>query len=214
MGKGPAGIALLLLAFAGEAGAQSFDPTDITSHRFEIGARGGIAFTGSRDVYYGTTGGNLDVEDGGFWGLTLDFNVDPGAQFGLLYQRQDSRMTFNQGFGTQDVADVAIEYWHAGGLYGVPRGRMLPYGKFTVGATHLNYKNSPIGDDWKLSIQLAGGAKFYTGSRLGINLEAGLPLTFISGGASVGCGPAGCFTTVGGTGVSQFTLGGGAFLRF
>ena len=139
----------------------------------------------------------------------------PNAQVELLYNRQDSDFTFRQPpQPAQDVAGAAVEYWHFGGLYGVPYGKLVPFASMTVGATRVVYEGSAYDDTWKMSFILGGGVKAYLNPRLGLRAQARLPFTLVSGGIALGCGSGGCTTTIGGTGVFQFDVSGGAFLRF
>jgi len=207
-------LAALLLLNADPASAQYGGGGAAAPHKAELGFNGGYVWTWARQVYY-TTGGELDIKDTGYWGVTLDMNVQEGKQLELLYRRQDSQLTFKAPLSpTTDLADVAIEYWQIGGLGGVPRGDVMPYGLFTVGATHFIPKNSSFGDEWRFSMIFGLGAKKYIGEKLGIRAQAQLPFTWLDGGGSVACGPLGCITTVGGTGVGQIDVGGGVFLKF
>ena len=209
-----AALALLLglaLAAPGTARAQK----SIPEHRWELGANAGYGWTFSREVIYSNVGGVVDVDDGAHWGVTLDTNVQPGKQVTLLYQRQESKLTFQpRGLPKIDVADVAVEYFQIGGLAGTPKGNILPYGMFTLGATRLSYSNIDADDNWRFSMMLAFGAKAYVSERLGVRVEGQLPYTWIDADGSVACGSFGCISTVGGTGVGQANVGGGLFLNF
>lgn len=183
-------------------------------HKVELNLFGGYRFTFSRRVCQ-IQCGSMDLNDSGFWALELDVNVQPYTQLILLYDRQDTQITFNPDFGTkQTLGDVAVEYWHIGGLRGVPQGNIMPFGSFTLGATRMNYKNSTLSDDWHFSMILGGGAKIYMNERLGIRLQARLPFTFTNTFWGVGCGGGGCGTTIGGTGVGQLDFSGGLMLLF
>lgn len=190
------------------------------AHAVEIGAHGGYVWTFSRSVYYplvdGTIDGKFDIGSGGFWGITADFNVRPGTQLELLYNRQDSKVTFQPRLGIkQDIVDVNVEYWHVGALYGVRRGDVMPFGSMTFGATRVDYAGSAYSDTWKFSIIFGLGAKAYVNDRFGVRVQGRLPFTFVDGGFGLGCGTgSGCYTTVGGTGITQIDVSGGAFLMF
>ncbi|MCK5619955.1 MAG: hypothetical protein KAJ17_11165, partial [Candidatus Krumholzibacteria bacterium] len=58
------------------------------------------------------------------------------------------------------------------------------------------------------------GAKIYATDRIGLRVQARLPFTFISGGAGIGCGTGGCYTTVGGSGIAQFDVSAALMLMF
>lgn len=182
--------------------------------KIELGVNGGYVWTWAREVYVGATIGELDVKDTGYWGITLDYNVQQDKQLELMYRRQDSQLTYKPAlFPQTTLADVAVEYWQIGGLGGVRRGDVMPYGLFTVGATRFIPKNTPYNDEWRFSMIFGLGVKKYMGERMGIRLQTQLPFTWIDGGGSVTCGGGGCITTVGGSGIGQIDVGGGVFLK-
>ena len=209
--------AIVLAAGADSAVAQRQGAMPGTyAHRAEIGVFGGGVWTGSRDVVLGTTVGNLDIGDSGFWGIAADFTVQPGVgQAEITYSRQDSQLKFAAPLGgANEAVDVAVEYIHAGGLGGVQRGNLFTFVTLTLGATHINYKGSSRSDDWKFSTIFGFGAKAYVSDKLGLRAQLRFPFTFVSGGGSIACGSGGCFSTVGGQGLFQFDLAGGVFAMF
>jgi opacity protein-like surface antigen len=188
---------------------------EIPEHRYELGANAGYSWTFSREVIYNNFGGSVDVKDAAHYGGTLDAYVQHGKAVRLMYQRQDSKLTFQpRGLPKADVADVAIEYFQLGGLAGTPKGTILPYGMFTLGATRLSYSNIDADDNWRFSMILGFGVKKYMGQKLGLQVEGQIPYTWIDASGSVACGSFGCISTVGGTGVGQANVGGGLFLNF
>ena len=188
---------------------------EIPEHRYELGANAGYSWTFSREVIYNNFGGSVDVKDAAHYGGTLDAYVQHGKAVRLMYQRQDSKLTFQpRGLPKADVADVAIEYFQLGGLAGTPKGTILPYGMFTLGATRLSYSNIDADDNWRFSMILGFGVKKYMGQKLGLQVEGQIPYTWIDASGSVACGSFGCISTVGGSGVGQANVGGGLFLNF
>jgi len=208
-------VSLALLSHS-PADAQSSRGAGVPEHAVEIGAHGGYVWTFARDVYYPPLNGQLDIRSSGSWGITADFIAGPGTQLELLYNRQDSKLTYDEPVASQlDVIDVNVEYWHVGALYGVPRGNLLPFGLLTLGATRIDYEGSNYSDTWKFSIIFGLGVKAYVNERFGVRAQARLPFTFVSGGFGLGCSSGGgCYTTVGGTGIVQTDLSAGAFAMF
>lgn len=218
---------VLLVALAGLAFTTLLPENALAQRRsggnVEAHFYGGYRFTFSRsatipdpDGGNSFVSGDLDIKDSGFWGVALNFNLRPDSAVELIYNRQDTELTFRE-FGNNresKLADTAVEYWHVGGLYGIPQGQILPFTSFSLGATHYVFKNSDLADDWRFSIMAGLGVKYYANERFGLRLQARLPMTFFSGGAGFGCGTGGCGTTIGGTGISQLDFGGGAFIRF
>jgi hypothetical protein len=187
-------------------------------HKIEITPFGGYSWTVSRRVnlaYPEPTTGDIDIASSPFWGIELDVNIQPGGQLVLLYNRQDSDLTFKrQGYAKQTVSGLSVEYFQVGGIGGVSEGNIFGFGLFTLGATRYAYKNIQAADDtWKFSVIFGLGAKIYFSERLALRVQGRMPFTFFSGGAGIGCGTGGCYTTVGGSGIAQFDIGGGlAFL--
>jgi len=216
-------IASLALALAsGDALAQrggqrgSSRSRSSAQHTAEITPFGGYVWTFSREAFYGTTGGKVDISDSGFWGVAVDINVRPGGFLHLLYQRQDADLTFST-YGGINIAPqaartpIGVEYWQIGGVGGMPQGNILPFTSLSLGATRYILKDFNQ-DEWKFSIILGLGAKVYANDRLGLRVQARMPWTIFSGGAGIGCGGGGCYTTFGGTGIAQIDVSAGLMI--
>ena len=208
--------AAVLAVLPGVAAAQQRRSGATQPHRFEITPYAAYSWTFARDFYYGPTLGRLDVSDSGVWGIALDYNMPykPGSQIELLYSRQDSDLEFegaSLGAAGRRSADLSVEYWHIGGLYGQRRGQVFPFGVLTLGGTRFASKDFNE-DIWKFSIIFGFGAKLYAGERFGLRIQGRFPFSIMSGGGAVGCGSGGCYTSVGGTGLGQFDVGGGVML--
>jgi opacity protein-like surface antigen len=190
--------------------------TQQQQHRIEILGYGGYMWTGSLDAWYGSYSGELDVKDSGFWGIEADINVRPGAQLVLGYSRQDSKMTFGYNSAKLAEGDVAIEYWQIGGMSGVQKGKVMPFGMFTLGGTRVipNWGGADSDDVWKFSIVFGLGAKIYLNEKIGLRIQGRMPWTIVDGGAYMGCGGGGCYTSFGGSGIIQGDVSGGLFVMF
>jgi hypothetical protein len=188
----------------------------VLGHRGELIPFGGYAWTAGFDVYNGLEPGTLDFEDAAFFGGALDFNVqNMGGKVGqarLLYRRSETKIQYRSKVSLETVErDAALEYYHIGGLAGIPRDNVLPYATFTVGATRL----IAGGDDaWKFSSMLGLGVKAYASPKIGFMIQGTWSFTFIDtwGGLAIGTG--GTSVAVGGTGISQFDVGGGLIVTF
>jgi hypothetical protein len=184
-------------------------------HKVEITPLMGYAWTGSRQVYILNESGRIDVSDSEFYGIAIDVNTWRGSQVELLYRHQGSTLTYKgQGKRQQDVTDVSVDYWHLGGIYGVTKGKVMTYAGGSAGVTYLNYDFPGADDDWRFSFIFSLGAKLYLNERFGLRVQSSLPFTLISGGAAIGCGPGGCYSTVGGEAVSQIDLSAGIMVLF
>ncbi|MCK5407661.1 MAG: outer membrane beta-barrel protein [Candidatus Krumholzibacteria bacterium] len=187
------------------------------SHQFEITPFGGYSWTFSRRVNLGfpvNQSGDLDFTSSPFWGVELDITLQPGAQLALLYSRQDTDLTFKSGGLKKNVTSMSVEYFQVGAVGGVKQGNILPFGMMTLGATRFAYDTPGQGDTWKFSMIFGLGAKIYATDRIGLRVQARLPFTLVSGGAGIGCGFDGCYTTVGGSGIAQFDVSAALMLMF
>jgi hypothetical protein len=156
--------------------------------------------------------GDIDLKDSGTWGVEAAFNLRPGAQLTLLYQRQDTDIEFRTPGIASPSAPWSVEYWHIGGIGGVPRGNMFPFTGLSLGGTRYIDDQSG-GDVWKFSIILRLGAKFYVNERLGLMVQARMPWTITNGGLGIGIGTGGAGVTFGGSGIAQIDVGGGIMIN-
>lgn len=186
------------------------------AHKLEVQFVGGYVWTVSKDgsVSDGEGGyqtGSADLKNGEYWGIEVDVVIPkPGAQLALLYRRQETTLEWKQGGNvTQDVSDVAVEYWQIGMVGGVQNGKVMPFTMFTLGATHYIFDEPAIGDDWNFSMIFGLGAKIYMSERIALRLQGTMPFTFTSGWAGVSCGGGGCGPSIGGSGIFQFDLTAG-----
>jgi len=181
----------------------------------EISPYGGYLWGGSADVRFGDELGTLDVTSSPMWGIEVDINVSPGGQVVLLYQRQDTELTYKPNFGVkQTVGDVAIEYWQIGALGGVQNGNIVAFGLMTLGATRIIPKFVGASDVWKFSMIFGVGAKIYLGERFGLRVQARMPWIITSGGAAISCGGNGCYTAFAGSGIVQADVSAGLIFMF
>lgn len=185
----------------------------VLEHKVEIIPFGGYSWTWSRSVSTfeppPDSFGDLDISSGGFWGIYLDFNVQPQWQLSLLYRRQDAKLTFKNQIGTKtDLSDVSVEYIHIGGVTGMTFGQVRGFTTVTIGATRFAFgtpnepKIAQADDLWKFSAIVGLGAKFYINERIGLRGQASLPVSFMGGGVGIGTGG----VTVGGYGITQTDL--------
>lgn len=185
--------------------------------RGELIPLGGYAWTMSFDVYSGISYGEVDLEDAPFFGGAIDINAGPrgGGKTGqvrLLYRRSETTAQFRTSdFATPFEADVAVEYWHIGGVAGVPRGNTMPYGTFTIGGSRLIAGDEDV---WKFSTILGLGVKSYMSPKVGLMLQGSWAFTWIDTWGGLAFGTGGASVAVGGTGISQLDVGGGLIIRF
>lgn len=209
-------LTVVLLCGASAAEAQRSRQQGFTfqeqTHKAEIGFLGGYVWTTSKDLSTSTGPVNADIKSSQFYGFEADVNVRPGMQLVLLWTRQDTDFQL-KGLGipagVPASTGVAVEYWQIGGLSGMQKGNVMPYGKFTLGGTRFDPDVSSVDDEWQFSAIFGVGAKMYPNEKVAIRFEATLPFFFTSGGVGVGFGTGGGGVYVGGSGIAQWTLAAG-----
>ncbi len=202
------GILVLALgcALAAPAAAQQ---------RAEITAFGGWQFGGRAYV----RNGEIKLNDAFNYGAIIDIRVRHNAQVELYYSRQETKLKLDESFGvSRELTDLAVQYFHAGGLMELQRGMpAIPFVSFTLGATHYNPKEKVIDersvdDEWRFSMILGLGVKYFPGERIGLRLQGHLTSTFLDTGGSLWCGPGGCSFGLFGWGVYQGEVSAGLTL--
>lgn len=179
------------------------------SHVAEVGVLGGYSWTTSKSFSTVTGPVNFDLKSTEYWGVEVDLNVRPGTQLVLLWTYQDTDVQLSGigiPTGVPKSTPINVQYWQIGGLSGMQRGNVMPYGKFTLGATRYALDDPGTSDEWQFSMILGLGAKMYPNEKIAIRLEGALPFTYFNGGVSMGVGTGGAGLYVGGNGVAQWTV--------
>jgi hypothetical protein len=213
----------LLSASTGWAQLKKMEPRGAKSTR-------GIELTGFYGWQYGgnftSYQGEVDVKDTENFGGMIDIPVPsrPGMMAEIFYSRQNTSVALNQfpSGAKDDLFDVAIEYIQAGALYeqAYSRGRMKPFGSFTLGATRFapkvnSYKGIALDDEWRFSITLGLGLKALMSERVGLRLQGRLlmPMNFYGTSFWFGTGGSGVGVS-GGSVILQGDVIGGLFFLF
>jgi hypothetical protein len=194
------------------AGAQAQAPPG--GRKFEIMPYGGAVWSRGYDVLLGAQKGTLSMKGSAMWGVAFDYAVkDSVTQIEVLYNRQDTDLTFDVGGEETDIASAFIEYIHVGALLGVQRSDVLWYTSFSLGTTRFGAKEGSTGDEWRFSIMFGLGAKHYFNDRVGVRVQARAPYMFVEDTAKFYCGETGCLTSAGGRGIWQFDLSLGLVIK-
>ena len=181
------------------------------AQKAELGVYAGYMFGGTLQAI----GGDLTINDSWAYSATLDITLKPGAQIELLYIRQPTKLQANPvGFPKQDVFDMVVSYYHIGVISVIDKGVAKPFGGFTAGVTNYNPDSSAVSSETRFSVMLQVGVKVQPTQRLGLRAQFRLPMTFFSTSVGLGCGGAGCSGVIGGWGILQGEISGGAYLAF
>jgi hypothetical protein len=162
----------------------------------------------------GIRNGDFDIKDNPAFGIAVDFEVRPGTQIELLYQRQDSEMTFRDAATkqTETVTDMASSYYHIGALQGFRRGKTLPFTGLTLGASSFDPQGSGRETEWKFSFAFHAGAKVYLSERIGLRFHGRVFASFLDASAGLWAGTGGAGVAIGGSALWQWDLGGGLII--
>ena len=181
----------------------------------EISPMAGWFFAG---VFEGVNG-ELVLSNTGVYGAAIGFEVQRGYRAEFQYSFASSEATFNPyrpelALTQGKVADVAVHYFQLAGTRMLERGKVHPFGMFSLGATWFAPTNVArwvtFEDTWRFSIALGGGLKIWMSDKVAIRLQGRLllPIWFEGGGVYFGTGGAGV-SVGGGVPILQGDLAGG-----
>jgi len=136
---------------------------------------------------------NVDLDDGGSWGVDLGLYRDSTSFYEFLYS------TASTGLDSDDPSlaglDVKTEYYQVGGtLLFADYERWVPWFSFTAGATR--FSAGGYDSDTKFSISAGGGVRFpfndYVAATAGIRgyltfVDSDTDFLCVSSGSQAGC---------------------------
>jgi opacity protein-like surface antigen len=170
--------ALLLssVLFPGEAGA---------GWGLEITPYAGYTIGGSFED--NTTGADLDVKEGGNFGLVLGLPDTPETRYELFYGFQRTKVTGGGTLGGETLFDLDIHYLHLGGTYMFPGEKVRPFLSGGLGATHFVPHGSGLNQKTYFSLSLGGGAKIPISGHVGLRFEGRGFLTILPDTTEIFC---------------------------
>jgi len=188
----------------------SFGFNELSAQNFEVTPYGGYFFAGKLVVREG----DLNIKNGGNYGISFAYAIQPGIQVELWYNRLDTRLVLKD-YATrveEELFELGVNYFQLGGIY---EAQKLEHGAlfttFSLGATLFSPKSGSYiiddieyiaEDDWRFSIALGGGLKHYLSDKIGLRIQLRLMMPIYWGGG-------GLYFGTGGSGVS---LGAGTTL--
>ena len=170
----------------------------------ELGYTYNYQFGGKTYAYYTSGYSEIQVSDSDSHAFTLSVPTKWNTRLELYFSNQSTSLSGDRSFGE---LDVAIRYYQIGVVKEIPKGKLIPYGAFSLGAVEINPTGNSYDDVWKFAVTLGGGIKYYFTPKLGLKLEARMMAPIAYGGLYLGTG---------GSGVSassvtlQGYIGGGA----
>jgi len=184
------------------------------AQKVEITPFYGYTFGGGLDVVRG----RLSIPASGAFGFTFDVRVSDDVMFEFLYSRQDTELKFQPGGvgAKEELFDMAVEYYHGGGLIEFGDEQVRPYVALGAGVTRFAPKPEGVNTEWRFSASFGGGVKILPSEHIGFRFEGRILVPFYGSGFAIGCGaPGGCYTGVSGFATTlQGNVNGGLIIAF
>lgn len=159
-----------------------------------------------------TTGANLDVKEGGSFGLVLGLPDTPETQYELFYGFQRTKVTGGGTVGGDTLFDLDIHYLHLGGTYMFSGEKVRPFLSGGLGATHFVPHGSGLNRKTYFSLSLGGGVKIPISGHVGLRFEGRGFMTILPDTTEIFCvssGGAACNVKVQGDVLGQLLLTAG-----
>jgi hypothetical protein len=196
-----------LLLLAAPAGAQA--------GRFELDAAVGYRFGGGADVEAQGAEGRVTIGDEAAFTAIAGYRVQPNGTVYLNYTRQLSTLRYiSDDLATTGEEPFSTDVVGFGGSLELPRGRVVPYMGFSIGATR--FASLDLGyDSWAFSMALDGGLRVDITEWFHLRFLGRIPMTFATSEAGAFCvSPVGCVVLVSGGPIVQGEVYAGFGLTF
>ncbi len=197
-------VVLLIAAMGCSTAAQAVDIAPFVAQRFG----------GSMDINDSGTGTGLELDDASSYGLVLDFDLDWQHQIEVYISHEDTQLQASQPFVGYSLFDLAVDYYHIGGLYYPTEDeRFRPFVSGTFGLTRMDPEGAGLATEDFFSLALGGGATFFPTKHLGLRFDVRGIYTAIQTGTAIFCS-GGCVVSVSSEGFWQTEIGASVVLRF
>jgi len=158
---------------------------------------------------------DVDLDDGGSWGVDLGLYRDGSSFYELLYSSQSTSMDSSDPALSR--VDVQTDYYHFGGtLLFADEQWMVPYLSLTAGATRFSADD--YDSETKFSVSLGGGLRLPFNDHVAATLGVRGYLTFVNSDTNFLCvsggEESGCLVRSSGTTYFQAEAQAGLTLRF
>lgn len=164
-----------------------------------------------------TIDGRLSMKNGINYGLVFDFTVEKDMQAEIWYSRLESELSYKSNEETtyNFFDNISVEYFHAGALYVPEWGKIRPIGIITLGFTRFHLMNKEAEDDWRFSVAVGGGAKFFLTGNIALRVQARVLVPIYSSNTTIYCTNGRClFSIEAGTVIWQADLNAGLTIAF
>ncbi len=200
-----------IMLVGGCVGALSGAPSAVAG--VEITPYAGLRFGGSFED--SNTGTGLSLDESESYGLVLDVDISRDQQVEIYLSRQSTTLSGNGTFTGNPLFDLAVEYYHVGGLYliDVHNDRVQPFVSGTLGVTRMDPEGEGLNTETRFSLGIGGGVKLFLTDHLGIRLDVRGIYTALTSNGAVFCS-GGCAISVQSSGFVQGELAAGLVVRF
>lgn len=166
---------------------ENYARNDNPERVIELGYTYNYQFGGKTYAYTGNGRyTELKVNDSDSHAFSLSIPAKWNTRLELAFFNQSTQVYGDYSFGSEDVD---MRYYQIGVLKEMPKGNLIPYGAFSLGALEVDPTN---GDSvWKFAITLGGGLKYYFTKNIGLKLEARMMAPIAYGGIYLGTGGSG-----------------------
>jgi hypothetical protein len=185
--------------------------------RFELTPFAGYRMGGSfeRPETASSPARDVDLDDGGSWGVDLGLYRDGSSFYELLYSSQSTSMDSSDPALSR--VDVQTDYYQFGGtLLFADEQWMVPYLSLTAGATRFSADD--YDSETKFSVSLGGGLRLPFNDHVAATLGVRGYLTFVNSDTNFLCvsggEESGCLVRSSGTTYFQAEAQAGLTLRF
>lgn len=117
---------------------------------------------------------NVEVEEGGLFGVLLDIPLNRNWSIELLANRQETAFIIDEGLFEREteLGDVTLTYAHAGLLFQWGYGQVNPFITGSIGLARIDPEFDELDADDRFSTSFGGGVKIFLADNVGLRLEA------------------------------------------
>ncbi|MEH6651999.1 MAG: hypothetical protein V7707_18410 [Motiliproteus sp.] len=173
-----------------------------------------LGYTGGGQFEDSDSGDQWSVDGSNSLALILAFDSERDKQYELLYSRQSSSLSSDDGLTSTPLLDIDFHYLHFGGNYFFNGSSDLsPYVAGGIGLTWIDPKVENGNDQVKPSMNLALGLNWMLTENLGLRTEMRGYGSLMSNTTVISCDGA-CNIKVAGQLLLQYQLNAGILFRF
>ena len=183
------------------------------SRKVEVGLIGGYQFGGKLYTY---NYGEVKIADGVGYGATMSFPIPVkwNSRIELSFMNQKTSVSYRDPQEGYTKTGISVRYYQIGMVKEFPKGKAIPYGVFSLGASQIDPEDNHNSEEWAFAINLGGGLKYYITDIIGIKIEGKIMAPIQFGGLYFGVGSGGTSSGVSaGSYTMQGYIGGGLTLN-